>query len=379
VHIAARPGVCAFAPHARTGPQMSRPDPYTEIRLVSLRSLRGANLWSRRPVTRMDVWPGEYDEISSAHVAGFNESLIAALPGLWEHRCSIGERGGFVTRLRRGTYPPHVAEHVALELQGMIGHEVGYGRARGGDREGEYTVVFEHLHAEVGLRCAALSLEIVQRAYAGELERATVDFALAELASLAETPDVPGLHQRVLCGITGGGDRGGVRDEMVRRGVSQRELVVDVAPSFLLNAGLPYSRSDIAVVLNAELGDVPERYQDPELARRLVAVLADAVPEGGIVVCPAKEWEVQDMARDAGCRVAVFSTRDNVTARDSRVAHAVALVRDGRILVELEGVTTDAGELEGDAQPAAQVAAALAVRSLEELRAGPEPAGEQAE
>ncbi|HYH80751.1 MAG TPA: hypothetical protein VEX86_13190 [Longimicrobium sp.] len=358
---------------------MSRPDPYSEIRLVSLRSLRGANLWSRRPVTRMDVWPGDFDEISSAHVAGFTESLIAALPGLWEHRCSIGERGGFVTRLRRGTYPPHVAEHVALELQGMIGHAVGYGRARGGDRPGEYTVVFEHLHAEVGLRCAALSLEIVQRAYAGELERATVDFALAELASLAETPDVPGLHQRVLCGITGGGDRSGVRDEMVRRGVSQRELVVDVAPSFLLNAGLPYSRSDIAVVLDAEPGDVPERYQDPEMARRLVSVLADAVPEGGIVVCPAKEWEVQDMARDAGCRVAVFSTRDNVTDRDTRVAHAVALVRDGRIVVELEGVSRDAGELEGDAQPAAQVAAALALGSLDELRAGLEPAGERAE
>lgn len=356
---------------------MSRPDPYTEIRLVSLRSLRGANLWSRRPVTRMDVAPGEYDEISSAHVAGFTEALVAALPGLWEHRCSIGERGGFVTRLRRGTYPPHVAEHVALELQSMVGHDVGYGRARGGDRPGEYTVVFEHLHAEVGLRCAALSLEIVQRAYAGELERATVDFALAELAALAETPDVPDLAQHVLCGITGGGDRAGVRDEMVRRGLSQRELVVDVAPSYLLNAGLSYASSDIAVVLDAELADVPERYRDAELARKLVSVLADAVPRDGIVVCPAKEWEVQDMARDAGCRVAVFSTADDVTERDARVAHAVAQVREGRIVVELEGVTHDAGALEGDASVAAQVAAALAVRSLDELRAGVAPAVER--
>jgi len=356
---------------------MSRPDPYTEIRLLSLRSLRGANLWSRRPVTRMDVAPGAYDEISSAHVAGFTESLVAALPGLWEHRCSIGERGGFVTRLRRGTYPPHVAEHVALELQSMAGHDVGYGRARGGDRPGEYTVVFEHLHAAVGLRCAALSLEIVQRAYAGELERATVDFALAELAALAETPDVPELRQQVLCGITGGGDRAGVRDELVRRGLSQRERVVDVAPSYLLNAGLPYSRSDIAVVLDAELSDVPERYREAELARKLVSVLADAVPEDGIVVCPAREWEVQDLARDAGCRVAVFSTGDDVTERDARVAHAVAQVRDGRIVVELEGVTHDAGELEGGASVAAQVAAALAVRSLDELRAGVEPAVER--
>lgn len=349
---------------------MSLPDPFAEIRLVSLRSLRGANLWSRRPVTRMDVAPGAYDDLSSAQVAGFTERLISALPGLWEHRCSIGERGGFVTRLRRGTYPPHVAEHVALELQGMIGHDVGYGRARGGDRPGEYTVVFEHLHAEVGLRCAALALEIVQRAYAGELERATIDFALAELAALAETPDVPALTQEVLCGITGGGDRAAVRDELVRRGVSQRELVVDVAPSYLLNAGLPYARSEIAIVLDAAPGDVPERYRDPELARRLVAVVADAVPRGGVVICPAREWDVQEMARDAGCRVAVFATDDDVSERDARLAHAVAQVRGGRIVIERAGETYDAGAVEDGRDAAAQGAAALAAHVLEESGMG---------
>ncbi|HYJ81140.1 MAG TPA: hypothetical protein VEW03_16115 [Longimicrobiaceae bacterium] len=342
------------------------PDPYAELRLVSLRSLRGANLWSRRPVTRMDVWPGEYDEISSAHVAGFTESLIAALPGLWEHRCSIGERGGFVTRLRRGTYAPHIAEHVGLELQTVVGHEVGYGRARGGDRVGEYTVVFEHLHAEVGLRAAALALEIVQRAFAGELE--TVDYALAELRALAAGPDVPPLRQRVLCGITGGGDRAGVREEMLRRGVSQRELVVDVAPAYILNAGLPYARSEIAVVLDAEVTDVPQRYREEDRNRQLVGVLADAVARDGIVVVPAKEWEVQDMARDAGCRVAIFATDADVTDRDARVAHAVALVREGRIVFESGGSAADGGALEAGVSPAAQVAAALAVRSLEELK-----------
>ncbi|HKP77026.1 MAG TPA: hypothetical protein VJT67_15955, partial [Longimicrobiaceae bacterium] len=109
---------------------MSLPDPYAEIRLLGLRTVRGANFWSRAPVTRMDVAPGAYDDLSSAQAPGFTDALIAAIPGLWEHRCSIGERGGFVTRLRRGTYAPHIAEHVGLELQSMAGHDVGYGRAR---------------------------------------------------------------------------------------------------------------------------------------------------------------------------------------------------------------------------------------------------------
>jgi cyanophycin synthetase len=346
---------------------MPRFDPYTEIRLVGLRSLRGANFWSNRPVTRMDVAVGEYDEIHSAEVPGFTEALIRAMPGLWEHRCSIGERGGFVTRLRRGTYAPHIAEHVGLELQGMVGHDVGYGRARGGDRPGEYTVVFEHLHAEVGLRAAALALDVVQKAFAGELH--DVEFALNELRALAETPDVPGLTQRVLCGITGGGERGAVRDEMVRRGISDEALIVDVAPSYLLNAGLPYARSEIAVILDSDVHDVPDRYREEERNLQLVSVLADAVARDGIVVLPGREWEVQDMAREAGCRVAVFSELDAVPARDARVAHSVAMVRDGRILIETGGELADGGALVDGVDPRAQVAAALAVHSLHELGA----------
>jgi hypothetical protein len=346
---------------------MSLPDPYTEIRLVGLRSLRGANFWSRRPVTRLDVAVGAYDEIHSARVPGLTDALVRALPGLWEHRCSIGERGGFVTRLRRGTYAPHIAEHVGLELQTMVGHDVGYGRARGGDRPGEYTVVFEHLHAEVGLRAAALALDIVQKAFAGELH--DVDYAVAELRALVDTPDVPPLTQAVLCGITGGGERAAVRGEMLRRGVDDEALIVDVAPSYILNVGLPYARSDVAVVLDTDVQDVPDRYREEERNLQLVSVLADAVRRDGIVVVPSTEWEVQDMAREAHCRVSVFSTDDAVPARDTRVAHAVAMVRDGRIVIEAVGETADGGEMVPGVDPRAQVAAALAVHSLRELGA----------
>src|SRR4051812_9458875 len=184
---------------------LTRPDPAVEIRMTTLHATRGANFWSSRPVMRMDVAVGAYEEISSADSPGFTEALVNAMPGLIEHRCSIGERGGFIIRLRDGTYAAHIIEHIALELQTMIGHEVGYGRTRGGDIDGEYTLVFEHLHEGVGLRAAALALETVQQAFAGTLN--SVDHAVAELTSLASTPDVPKLQQQVLCGITGGSDR----------------------------------------------------------------------------------------------------------------------------------------------------------------------------
>ena len=348
-------------------------DPYSEIRISTLHSARGANFWSTRPVTRMDLTVGEYEDISSCDVPGFTDALVAAMPGLEEHRCSIGERGGFVLRLRRGTYAPHIIEHVALELQTMIGHDVGFGRTRGGDEEGEYTLVFEHLHEAVGLRAAALALETVQRAFAGTLT--TVSHAVAELAALAKLPDVPPTRQRVMCGITGGAYRSETRDEMARRGCCGGELFVDVSPSYILQQGLPYSRSDLAIILDAEPTDVPERYRDPERARRLVAVLADAVRRDGIVIAPAKEWEVQDMARDAGCRVAVFATDDDVTVRDRKVARAAAWVADGRIVLDALGGTEDGGALRDDTPAAAQVAAALALYTMRELGlAGAPPA-----
>ncbi|CAN5479092.1 hypothetical protein BH24GEM3_BH24GEM3_28080 [soil metagenome] len=343
---------------------MALPDPTSEIQLVSLRSVRGANFWSRRPVTRIDLAVGAYEDISSADVPGFTEALMRAFPGLIEHRCSIGERGGFLTRLRRGTYAPHIIEHIGLELQSMIGHEVGYGRARGGDRPGEYTVVFEHLHAEVGLRAAALALEIVQRAFAGTLEE--VGYAVAELEAFASSPDVPPLRQQVLCGITGGGPRAEVRDELLRRGIEEAELIVDVSPAYILNAGLPYAHSELAIILDAEPTDVPERYRDPERARQLVSVVADTVPQGGIVIVPAHEWEIQGRVRDCRCRVAIFSPDSRVSREDARVAHAVASVREGRILLERGGESSDLGALHPDAAASAQVVAALAVFCLGE-------------
>ena len=354
------------------------PDPFSDIRMTTLHATRGANYWSRSPVTRMDLLVGPYDDISSADVPGFTDALVAAMPGLCEHRCSIGERGGFVTRLRRGTYAPHVIEHVALELQTMIGHDVGFGRTRGGDTEGEYTLVFEHRHEPVGLRAAALALETVQAAFAGTL--ASVEHAVAELAALAGTDDAPPPQQRVLCAVTGGALRAETRAELARRGIGAgadgaggEELVVDVSPGFLLQAGLPYARSELAIVLDAHPTDVPERYRDQERARRLLGTVADALPRGGVIIAPAKEWEIQDYARDGGCGVAVFATDGDITRRDKRVARTAGFVEGGRVLIEHRGETHDAGPLRDDAPAAAQVTAAIADFTLRERRGEPLP------
>ena len=345
---------------------MTLPDPAAEIRITALQALRGANYWSARPVTRRDLVLGAYDDIASSDVEGFSRTLADAMPGLIEHRCSIGARGGFLTRLRRGTYAPHIVEHVALELQTMAGHDVGYGKTRGGDTPEEYTVVFEHRHAGMGLRAAALALEIVQRAFAGTLD--SVDFAVNELRSMVHATDAPPLHHHVVAAITGGDGRKETRDELVRRGFPDDAAIVDVSPAFILQAGLPFSRAEIGIILDAEPSDVPERYRDPERARKLVSVIADGVWRGGLVVCPAAEWDIQDYARDAECRVAVFSADASVSHADRKRAIASAWVEGDRIRLEGVDESSDGGALRDGVPVKAQLAAALTAFTMHSMK-----------
>jgi cyanophycin synthetase len=335
--------------------------------MTALQSMRGKNYWSLRPVTRMDLAVGAYEDISSADAPGVADRLIGVLPGLVEHRCSIGERGGFLLRLRRGTYVPHIIEHVALELQMMMGHEVGYGRTRGGDVEGEYTLVFEHVHEQVGMRAAALALDTVQQAFDGVLE--SVDAAVTELRAIAGTPNAPPLRAHVLCGVTGGDGRAEAQRLLLDR-LHDDALVVDVSPGYLLQAGLPYGRSRAAIILDALLTDVPARYQEEERAIRLVNVLADAVDSDGYVICPASAWEIQDYARESGCRVAVFSTEATVSRRDAKLAAAIGTVRDGRLWIDAGARDEDAGPVDPSMPPAPQIAAALAAAALSQQDAG---------
>ena len=81
-----------------------------------VQALRGPNVWANFPVLEAWVDLGEYKDRSSEEIPGFNDRLITWLPTMIEHRCSVGERGGFLQRLRRGTYLAHILEHVTIEL-----------------------------------------------------------------------------------------------------------------------------------------------------------------------------------------------------------------------------------------------------------------------
>lgn len=123
------------------------------MKILEVRALRGPNIWLRRPVLEAWVDLGPLKDTSSEIMPGFNDRLMAWLPGMVEHRCSPGERGGFFIRLRRGTYLAHILEHVTLELQDRAGTPSGFGRARETEVEGIYKVAIEYQEEAVGRAC----------------------------------------------------------------------------------------------------------------------------------------------------------------------------------------------------------------------------------
>nr|ANY58054.1 Cyanophycin synthetase [uncultured bacterium] len=135
------------------------------MRIIDIRTFHGPNVFADFPVLRMTLELGDYQEKHSALLPGFTDRLLALLPGLFEHRCSRGRAGGFVERLREGTYLGHIVEHVALELSTPSGIEVTYGKTVYAGSPGLYHVAVEFeneaamrhlLEAAVELVCAVI-------------------------------------------------------------------------------------------------------------------------------------------------------------------------------------------------------------------------------
>ena len=123
----------------------------SNMKILSIRALRGPNVYHRRPVLVATIDLEQLWNTQSRDLPGFNERLLRAVPGLGTHRCSRGHEGGFVERLTEGTYFAHIVEHVALELSTAAGIDVGFGKARWAADRGVYNVIVRY-KSEPGMK-----------------------------------------------------------------------------------------------------------------------------------------------------------------------------------------------------------------------------------
>lgn len=113
------------------------------MKILNIREYEGQNIYSHKKCIKMEVDLEGYREIPSKDIKNFNKRLLELVPELYKHKCCLGVEGGFVERLKEGTYLAHICEHTIIALQNLIGIEVCFGKAReiSGER---YNVIFQY-------------------------------------------------------------------------------------------------------------------------------------------------------------------------------------------------------------------------------------------
>ncbi|PKL85850.1 MAG: cyanophycin synthetase [Ignavibacteriae bacterium HGW-Ignavibacteriae-1] len=134
------------------------------MEIIEIKVTRGPNYWSgyRKNLIVMKLDIGDYEHLPTNMINGFGESLERIMPSLKNHYCSEGVEGGFLLRVKDGTWLGHVIEHIALELQFLAGMDCGYGRTRSTNVKGVYHVVIAYIIEKAGIYAAKAAVKLVE-------------------------------------------------------------------------------------------------------------------------------------------------------------------------------------------------------------------------
>jgi len=257
---------------------------YSPIQLLRVNHLGGPNIWTYRPAVEALVDIGELEDHPSNTLPGFYERLTAWLPGLVEHHCGVGERGGFLLRLREGTWPGHIMEHVAIELQNLAGMQTGFGKARSTEKRGVYKVVIRTRQEEVGRQALQDARDLVMAA----IEDHPFDVAAA-VQGLKSLIDRHALGPSTAC----------IVEAAARRGIP----AIRLTSGNLVQLGYGQQLRRIWTAETDKTSAIAESIsRDKDLTKRLLSACGVPVPEGQVVANPQEAWEA---AQDIGLPVAV--------------------------------------------------------------------------
>lgn len=157
------------------------------MKIVESRFFAGINIHCYKPVLEAIVDLEALAGKSTSQFPEFAPALVGLMPGLKEHVCGIGRRGGFWLRLRKGTYFGHVVEHVAIELLNMAGYQASYGKTRAAEKEGLYTIVIQCQWPKSALLALSMAITLTEELLRGEGPE-QVDIAPLEKQLLQEMP-----------------------------------------------------------------------------------------------------------------------------------------------------------------------------------------------
>ncbi|NYT62955.1 cyanophycin synthetase [Alcaligenaceae bacterium] len=292
------------------------------MEFIKMMYLRGPNIWAYRPVIEAWVDIGELEDFPSNKIPGFYERLSTWLPSLVEHRCSVGERGGFLQRLRQGTWPAHIMEHVTLELQNLAGMPGGLGRARETPVRGVYKVIVRAWHEPVTRAALYSARDLVMAAI--ENRPFDVDAAIEALRDLTE--DLR-LGPSTACIVDAADDR-----DIPTIRLSENNLV---------QLGYGALQRRIWTAETDRTSAIAESISsDKDLTKSLLSACGVPVPEGYLVETVQEAWEA---AEAIGLPVVIKPSDGNhgrgvftnlMTRAEVETAYAVAVDEGSGVVVE---------------------------------------------
>lgn len=237
-----------------------------EIRKTTV--YRGPNVWARMPAIHYVLDIGELEDRPSNRIPGFYEHLTELIPSLYDHRCSVGRPGGFLQRMREGTWMGHVLEHVALEIQNLAGAEVGRGKTRSTNERGVYNVIFQYDQEDVGLAAGQMALRLLNNLIYGEPDDFDFETELEQVIRLAER-------------LAYGPSTGAIVNEAVRRGIPVLRL--DPRRSLVQLGHGKYQKRIWATVTSRTANIAVDVASNKELTNRLLHEVGIPVPRSIVV------------------------------------------------------------------------------------------------
>lgn len=292
------------------------------MEFLKVLSLRGPNIWTYRPALEAWVDIGALEDSPSNTIPGFYERLLSLLPSLIEHRCGVGERGGFMLRVREGTWAAHILEHVTLELQNQAGMQSGFGKARETSTRGIYKVVVRSRHEEVSRACLNAARDLVMAA----IEDRPFDVS-GTVARLHDLVDSLCLGPSTAC----------IVDAATERGIPSIRLT----DGNLMQLGYGIRQRRIWTAETDQTSAIAEGIaSDKDLTKSLLQSCGVPVPEGRVVDSPEDAWEA---AEDIGVPVVVKPTDGNhgrgvsaelMTREEVEAAYGIALNEGSEVMVE---------------------------------------------
>ncbi len=258
----------------------------SRIKLLETLVLNGPNYWSYRPCIWMKIDLGGYEERPTSKIDGFFDRLVRLIPSLEEHHCSEGARGGFLSRVREGTWLGHVAEHVAIEIQSRIGIPVSFGRTRVTKHRGVYNLVYEMEEERVGIRAGKFALDVVEACAENEVDDLEFDERIDNLKRLREKSGL-------------GPSTKAIVDVAAARGIPYLRL--NDRSFVMLGTGV-HQKSIQATIASTTAHLGVEIAGDKDLTKRMLGQMGIPVPKGFIAT---DEEDAVDIAKKLGWPVVV--------------------------------------------------------------------------